>query len=85
LFLGTFGTIVPGETDHDGNGSITAADFGIFLGKFSATGPANGTATLTQDQITALFARKYYVNVHTAQNTAGEIRGQIAPVALAIS
>jgi hypothetical protein len=27
-----------------------------------------------------LMAGKYYVNVHTAQNKPGEIRGQLQPV-----
>ena len=37
----------------------------------------NGTATLTPAQMTDLEAGKYYVNVHTAENKGGEIRGQI--------
>jgi hypothetical protein len=41
--------------------------------------------TLSPSVVAALEAGRAYVNVHTAQNTAGEIRGQIAPVALAIS
>lgn len=36
-----------------------------------------GTLTLTQAEITALRNRKDYVNVHTAKNAGGEIRGQI--------
>jgi len=30
------------ETDHDGNQAVSTGDFGIFLGKFSGTGAANG-------------------------------------------
>lgn len=41
--------------------------------------------TLSPSAVAALEAGRAYVNVHTAKNTAGEIRGQIAPVALAIS
>jgi hypothetical protein len=33
----------------------------------------------------ALEGGRAYVNVHTARNPAGEIRGQIAPVPLTIS
>jgi hypothetical protein len=40
--------------------------------------PATGTATVTHAQISALIAGKTYVNVHTAQNPNGEIRGQIS-------
>ena len=39
--------------------------------------PVSGTATVTAAQITAMKGRKMYVNVHTAKNPAGEIRGQI--------
>jgi hypothetical protein len=41
--------------------------------------------TLSPSVVAALEAGRAYVNVHTARNTAGEVRGQIAPVALAIS
>jgi hypothetical protein len=36
-----------------------------------------GPTTLTADQVKDLLAGKYYVNVHTVKNPAGEIRGQI--------
>ena len=39
--------------------------------------PAEGSATLTDQQAADLEAGKYYVNVHTAANPAGEIRGQV--------
>jgi hypothetical protein len=39
--------------------------------------PIEGSATLTDAQIADLVAGKYYVNIHTAQNKGGEIRGQI--------
>ena len=41
------------------------------------TSPINGTATLTDAQAAELLAGKYYVNLHTAANPAGEIRGQV--------
>jgi CHRD domain-containing protein len=37
-----------------------------------------GTSTLTQAQITAFKKHLLYVNVHTAKNPNGEIRGQLA-------
>lgn len=43
----------------------------------SAASPITGTATLTDAQIADLKAGKWYVNVHTAANRGGEIRGQI--------
>ena len=39
--------------------------------------PADGSATLTDAQAADLMAGKYYVNVHTAANPGGEIRGQV--------
>jgi hypothetical protein len=39
---------------------------------------ARGTATLNGRTVTALLAGGAFVNVHTARNAAGEIRGQIA-------
>src|SRR6201986_3603260 len=39
--------------------------------------PAEGSATLTDAQAADLEAGKLYVNVHTAANPGGEIRGQV--------
>ena len=39
--------------------------------------PIKGSETLTDAQAADLEAGKYYVNVHTAANKDGEIRGQI--------
>jgi len=41
--------------------------------------PIKGTATLTDAQIADLNAGKWYFNVHTAANPAGEIRGTVTP------
>ncbi|TPI14425.1 CHRD domain-containing protein [Mesorhizobium sp. B4-1-3] len=46
-----------------------------FKGKLKS--PIKGSATLTDAQAADLEAGKYYVNVHTAKNKDGEIRGQI--------
>jgi hypothetical protein len=43
----------------------------------AGTSPAEGSATLTDAQAADLVAGKYYVNVHTAANPGGEIRGQV--------
>ena len=42
-----------------------------------ATSPAEGSATLTDAQAADLTSGKYYVNIHTAANPGGEIRGQV--------
>jgi hypothetical protein len=43
-----------------------------------ASSPVEGSATLTDTQAADLMAGKYYVNVHTAANPGGEIRGQVS-------
>ena len=43
----------------------------------ATSSPAEGSATLTDAQAADLTAGKYYVNVHTAANPGGEIRGQV--------
>jgi CHRD domain len=42
------------------------------------TSGAHGTATLTAAEMTAFKKHLLYVNVHTAKNPNGEIRGQLA-------
>jgi hypothetical protein len=42
------------------------------------TSPAKGSATLTDAQAADLTAGRWYINVHTDANKAGEIRGQVA-------
>ena len=39
--------------------------------------PIKGTATLTDAQIADLNAGKWYLNIHTAANPGGEIRGTV--------
>jgi hypothetical protein len=41
--------------------------------------PIQGSAVLTDAQMADLMSGKDYVNIHTAQNKGGEIRGQITP------
>lgn len=41
------------------------------------TSPVKGSATLTDAQAADLMAGRWYVNVHTEANKAGEIRGQV--------
>jgi hypothetical protein len=41
------------------------------------TSPAKGTATLTDAQADDLAAGRWYINIHTAANRGGEIRGQV--------
>jgi hypothetical protein len=43
----------------------------------ATSSPAEGSATLTDAQAADLVAGRYYVNIHTAANPGGEIRGQV--------
>lgn len=42
-----------------------------------SSSPIKGSATLTDKQVSDLMSGKDYVNLHTAANKGGEIRGQI--------
>ncbi len=49
-------------------------------GSFGSNGTLSGAVVLTPVQQAMVMAGQTYVNVHTRDNPAGEIRGQIAPV-----
>jgi hypothetical protein len=53
------------------NGGIVVPIAGADKGTF------DGSATLTDEQAADLMAGKWYVNVHTAANKGGEVRGQV--------
>jgi hypothetical protein len=52
--------------------NLTAAE-----GVYAGSGTLSGTQSLTSDQINTLNTGGLYVNVHTAANPNGEIRGQL--------
>jgi hypothetical protein len=58
-----------GESGKNGGVAlpITGADKGEF----------EGSATLTDAQASDMMAGRWYVNIHTAANKAGELRGQL--------
>jgi hypothetical protein len=68
-------------------GAATAAHFhgpaaegknaGVLVPISPITSPLDGSATLTDAQAKALMEGEVYVNVHTAANKGGEIRGQL--------
>ena len=60
-----------GPAEAGKNGGVAVAIPG------ATSSPAEGSATLTDAQAADLVAGKYYVNVHTAANPGGEIRGQV--------
>ena len=48
-------------------------------GDFDPQHPVSGVLSPTLSQVAAMLAGDFYINVHTAENPAGEIRGQIGP------
>ena len=58
------------------NGPVT-----IWLSKkgAAADSPIKGSATLTAAQAKQFTSGDWYINIHTAANPAGEIRGQVIP------
>lgn len=70
----------------DLTGPATAAHFhagepgkngGVVVPISPSNSPFEGSATLTDAQAADVMAGKWYVNVHTAANKGGEIRGQL--------
>lgn len=68
------------------SGPATAAHFhaaekgkngGVAVPISPAASPMEGSATLTDQQAADLMAGRWYVNVHTEANKAGELRGQM--------
>jgi hypothetical protein len=51
---------------------------GIVVPFKTTQSPIEGTATLTDTQISDLLAGKWYANIHTAANPGGELRGNMA-------
>ena len=67
----------PAAASHIHCGAAAGANAGVTVAFKDAASPISGTATLTDGQMADLEAGKCYVNVHTAANKGGEIRGQL--------
>jgi hypothetical protein len=67
----------PVSAGHFHGPAMAGANAGVALGfTGSMDSPIKGSATLTAAQAADLLAGKWYVNLHTAANKGGEIRGQ---------
>lgn len=64
-----------GAAGSNGSSVITLFDG---TGTFDESNPVSGSAALTAEQLAALQAGNYYINVHTEANVPGEVRGQIS-------
>lgn len=70
---------------NNGGGGFTQTAGVLFTLARSSSAVTGGTFTtapiaLTAGQVTDLFNGKWYINLHTANNTGGEIRGFLVPV-----
>jgi hypothetical protein len=66
----------PATAAHFHGPSEPGKNAGVALPIAPNASPFEGSATLTDAQAADLMAGKWYVNIHTAANKAGEIRGQ---------
>ena len=68
----------PATAAHIHGPAEAGKNAGVALAIPNATSsPVEGSATLTDAQAADLMAGKYYINIHTAANPGGEIRGQV--------
>jgi hypothetical protein len=67
----------PAVAAHIHGPADPGANAGVAVPFANAATPITGTATLSEEQAAELAAGRYYVNIHTAANPGGEIRGQI--------
>jgi hypothetical protein len=74
-----FGLSGPATAAHFHGPAKPGANAGVVvpIGGKDPASPVHGSATLTDAQIKDLMGGMWYVNVHTAANPGGEIRGQV--------
>ncbi len=58
----------------------TNAGVVVNIGGQGLASPLQGAAHLTEVQAGDLVAGRWYINIHTAANPSGEVRGQVVPV-----
>lgn len=63
---------------HCGAGVGGNSGVAVNLGASGTASPIQGSGAMTDAQIADLQAGKCYINIHTAENKGGELRGQLA-------
>ncbi len=79
-YSGLSGTAAAGHFHGPADAGANAGVAVPFEGDLAS--PIKGSATLTETQAADLMAGKYYINLHTAANKGGEIRGQVTKAAM---
>ena len=74
-YSGLSGPVTAGHVHGPAPAGTNAGVLIPFTGDLSS--PIKGKATLTAAQVADLTAGRLYVNLHTAKNPGGEIRGQL--------
>jgi len=70
----------PVKAGHFHGPAEAGKNAGVALGINNAgDSPVQGSAVLTPEQAADLLAGKWYINLHTAANPGGELRGQVTP------
>ena len=69
----------PAAAAHFHGPAAAGANAGVEVPIPVGPSPIKGTAKLTDAQMSDLESGKMYVNIHTAENKGGEIRGQVMP------
>jgi Cu/Zn superoxide dismutase len=67
----------PATAGHIHGPAEPGKNAGVAVPFSTAASPIKGSKVLTEAQAKDLMAGKYYVNIHTAANKDGEIRGNI--------
>ena len=67
----------PARAAHFHGPAAAGANAGVLVDMKAGESPMQGSATLTDAQIADLLAGLWYINIHTAANPGGEIRGQV--------
>lgn len=76
---------IHGPSSIDGTAGVMIDLAPFNGGAFGTNGTLAGSVILTPAQKAAILSGKTYVNVHTATNKGGEIRGQVVPVLMQAS
>ncbi len=76
---------IHGPASSSGSAGVLINLVPSHVGAFSTNGVFTGSMIITDTQRAHILAGRTYVNIHTVTQTGGEIRGQVAPVAMQVA